>query len=67
MVGVHDTFGESGTGAALMDKYGLRATDIVAAVKRALERKKRTTTRQESLRIGNKQLRTLARASKKKR
>jgi transketolase len=39
-VGVKDTFGESGTSAALLDKYGLRSTDIVSAVKRVLERKK---------------------------
>ena len=28
-VGVKDTFGESGTAADLLDKYGLRARDIV--------------------------------------
>lgn len=39
-VGVKDTFCESGTAAELMDKYGLRAKNIVEAVKRVLERKK---------------------------
>jgi transketolase len=38
-VGVNNTFGESGTGAELMDKYGLRAKDIVAAALRVLARK----------------------------
>lgn len=39
-VGVRDTFGESGKPAELLEKYGLTAKDIVAAVKRVLERKK---------------------------
>lgn len=39
-VGVNDTFGESGTPAQLMEKYGLSAKDIVAAAKRAIARKK---------------------------
>jgi transketolase len=39
-VGVKDTFGESGTPAQLMEKYGLTAKDIVAAAKRAIARKK---------------------------
>jgi transketolase len=34
-VGVHDTFGESGTPDELLTKYGMRATDIAAAVRRA--------------------------------
>ncbi len=38
-VGVKDTFGESGTPAQLMEKYGLSAKDIVAAAKRAISRK----------------------------
>jgi transketolase len=38
-VGVRDTFGESGTSAELLDKYGLRAQDIVLAVRQALMRK----------------------------
>ncbi len=38
-VAVDDSFGESGTPAELMDKYGLNAEAIVAAVKRVLERK----------------------------
>jgi transketolase len=39
-VGVKDSFGESGTPAQLMEKYGLTAKDIVAAAKRAIARKK---------------------------
>lgn len=38
-VGVADTFGESGKPNLLMEKYGLTAKDIVAAAKRAIERK----------------------------
>lgn len=40
-VGTNDTFGESGTPAQLLKKYGLDIPDIVAAAKRALARKKR--------------------------
>lgn len=39
MVGVKDTFGESGPPAELLEKYGLTAKDIVAAVKKVMERK----------------------------
>ncbi|SDL44822.1 transketolase [Catalinimonas alkaloidigena] len=39
MVGVNDTFGESGTPEALMQKYGLNAAHIVEAAKKAIERK----------------------------
>jgi len=39
-VGVKDTFGESGKPAELLEKYGLTAKDIVAAVKKVLARKK---------------------------
>jgi transketolase len=39
MVGVNDSFGESGTPEALMEKYGLNAANIVAAAKRAISRK----------------------------
>jgi len=39
-VGTNDTFGESGTPAQLLKKYGLDVPDIVAAAKRALARKK---------------------------
>ncbi len=39
-VGTNDTFGESGTPAQLLKKYGLDVPDIVAAAKRALTRKK---------------------------
>lgn len=38
-VAVNDSFGESGTPAELMTKYGLDADNIVAAVQRVLERK----------------------------
>lgn len=38
-VGVQDIFGESGTPDALMEKYGLTATAIVEAAKRAIQRK----------------------------
>src|SRR6185295_8983319 len=39
MVGVNDSFGESGTPAKLMEKYGLNAKSIVNAVKKAIARK----------------------------
>jgi transketolase len=38
-VGVNDSFGESGQAGELMDKYGLRAANIVNAVERAMKRK----------------------------
>lgn len=38
-VAVNDSFGESGTPAQLMDKYGLNAASIVAAVQKVLKRK----------------------------
>lgn len=38
-VGVQDTFGESGTPAALLKKYHLTSADIVEAAKRAVGRK----------------------------
>ena len=38
-VGVKDSFGESGTPAQLMKKYGLDATDIVAASEKVISRK----------------------------
>jgi transketolase len=41
MVAVMDRFGESGKPDELMDKFGLRAVDIVAAAGRALARKKK--------------------------
>ncbi len=40
MVGVQDVFGQSGNPAELLKEYGLTAADIVAAAKRAVERKK---------------------------
>ncbi len=39
MVAVNDSFGESGTPEQLLVKYGLDAPDIVAKVKRVLDRK----------------------------
>ena len=39
-VAVNDSFGESGTPAQLMEKYGLSAKNIVEAAKRAISRKK---------------------------
>lgn len=39
MVGVKDTFGESGAPADLLEKYGLTAKAIVAAVKKVIARK----------------------------
>ncbi len=38
-VGVHDSFGESGTPAQLYDKYGLSAKHIVSAAKKAIKMK----------------------------
>jgi len=37
-VGVHDSFGESGSPAQLFEKYGLGVKDIVSAVKRVIRR-----------------------------
>lgn len=39
MIGVHDTFGESGTPDQLMQKYGLTADKIVESVKKVMARK----------------------------
>lgn len=39
LIGVDNSFGESGTPAQLMEKYGLTAKNIVAAVKKAMARK----------------------------
>jgi transketolase len=39
MVAVWDRFGQSGKPAELMDAFGLKARDIVAAARRALARK----------------------------
>jgi len=38
-VGVRDSFGESGTAEELMTKYGLKAKNIVEAVRMAIARK----------------------------
>ena len=39
MVGVNDTFGESGTPRQLMEKYGLTSNDIISAVNKSIARK----------------------------
>jgi transketolase len=39
-VAVHDRFGQSGKPAELMDAFGLRAKDIVAAAQKVMERKR---------------------------
>ena len=39
MVGVNDSFGESGTPRGLMEKYGLTAKEIVACAKKVIHRK----------------------------
>ncbi|HYC30391.1 MAG TPA: transketolase C-terminal domain-containing protein, partial [Chitinophagaceae bacterium] len=39
-VGTKDTFGESGTPAQLLKKYGLDTPDVVAAAEKVLARKK---------------------------
>ena len=38
-VGVNDSFGESGTPAQLMEKYGLNAASIVEKVLKVIARK----------------------------
>ncbi len=38
-IGTNDTFGESGTPAQLMEKYGLSSTAIIAAVEKVISRK----------------------------
>ena len=38
-VGVNDSFGESGTPAELMSKYGIDTPDVIAAVERVIQRK----------------------------
>ena len=40
LVGVNDRFGQSGKPAELMDAFGLRASNIVAAAERVLQRKR---------------------------
>lgn len=39
-VAVRDTFGESGRGSELMEKYGIARRDIVAAARKAIQRKR---------------------------
>lgn len=39
-IGVNDTFGESGNGDALLEKYGLTADNLVEAVKNIIAKKK---------------------------
>jgi len=40
LVAVHDRFGQSGKPSELMDAFGLRARDIVAAADKVLARKR---------------------------
>ena len=40
-VGIQDTYAESGTPSELLDKYGLLARDVAAAVRKVLARKRR--------------------------
>ncbi len=42
MIAVHDTFGESGTPEELLAKYHLKDVDIAQAVRKVIERKKRS-------------------------
>jgi transketolase len=44
-VGMQDRFGESGTAPALLDKYGLRAKNIIAAAERVMGRSPRRKER----------------------
>jgi transketolase len=39
-VGIQDTYAESGTPEQLLDKYGLVSRDVIAAVRKALARKR---------------------------
>jgi len=39
-VGIHDTYAESGSPEALLEKYGLTATKITEAIRRVLSRKR---------------------------
>jgi transketolase len=39
-VGIHDTYAESGQPDELLDKYGLRAREVTAAVRKAVSRKR---------------------------
>ena len=39
MVGVNDTFGESGTPRGLMEKYGLTSDNIITAAQKVIARK----------------------------
>jgi transketolase len=39
-VGIHDTYAESGEPAELLDKYGLIARDVIAALRKVLARKR---------------------------
>jgi transketolase len=39
-IGMHDTFGESGSPEALLKKYGMEPDDIATAAKRAIRRKR---------------------------
>ena len=38
-IGVHDRFGESGEPSELLEKFGLRAQNIIESAKKAIKRK----------------------------
>jgi transketolase len=40
MIGTQDTFGESGKPTELLKKYGLETENIIAAVEKAISRKR---------------------------
>jgi transketolase len=44
MIGVNNSFGESGTPAQLMKKYGLDSTNIVEAVKKVIRKKEQVAS-----------------------
>lgn len=52
MVAVHDTFGESGEPAELLDKYGLGVENIIFSVRKVLDRKTRSGASHQTSRNG---------------
>jgi transketolase len=49
MIGVNNSFGESGTPAELMKKYGLDARNIVTAVKKVIQKKEQANAAYSSI------------------
>ncbi len=43
MIGMQNTFGESGEPDELLEKYGMKAKDILKAARKAMKRKRKTT------------------------